>query len=476
MTDEVEDKRQKIEKLRALMSRVSAKTEQTKNSGKKNKFVGNDDSEQYPVDHGAERTSPVENTVMSSLPPAVQLAGRFTAASHLPCPLEQLVPGREVANEDGTVFVTEEVYPANYQQGSERLDRSKDISRETLWLLTGDESMWQFDIDGAVFIDTETTGLARTTATYAFMVGCGWFEADNFIVRQYFMHRLEDDAALVRQLDRDLQGRSTVVSFNGKLFDVPLLRTRFLMNGRSFPLGAAPHLDLLQCTRRLWRQKLRWCNLKHLETELLAVERTDDVPGAEIPDLYSAYRETRNGWFMQNVFTHNRIDIVSLPAILGLIARTVSLNEREPELSAAELFSLGTIYLSRGQKEQAIDHLERARLRGPDAELENKIIRRLAMEYKRANHYDQARDMWETLIAVQQSFDWFPYEEMAKFLEHNDRDFEKAIALCELALDRLEGERHFLPLKALIERKIMHRLARLRMKLAGQTSPDDESE
>src|SRR5204863_2667786 len=41
--------------------------------------------------------------------------------------------------------------------------------------------------DGLLFIDLETTGLAGGAGTYAFLVGCAWFDEGSLRMRQYLM-------------------------------------------------------------------------------------------------------------------------------------------------------------------------------------------------------------------------------------------------------------------------------------------------
>ena len=106
--------------------------------------------------------------------------------------------------------------------------------------------MRDFELAQALFIDTETTGLAGGTGTYAFLIGCGWLEDGALRVEQYFMRDHADEPAMMAHLARLISRFDWTVSFNGKSFDLPLLRTRFIMNrtrhrprcpGRAGPLA-----------------------------------------------------------------------------------------------------------------------------------------------------------------------------------------------------------------------------------------------
>ena len=126
-------------------------------------------------------------------------------------------------------------------------------------------SSQDFDLRRAVFLDTETTGLAGGAGTAAFLIGVGWVEGERFVVRQYFMRDYHEEAALLHALAAELRRFDCLVTFNGKMFDVPLLDARFRLNRGRFPLSGAPHLDLLHPARRLWKARLESCRLQSLE-------------------------------------------------------------------------------------------------------------------------------------------------------------------------------------------------------------------
>ena len=120
-----------------------------------------------------------------------------------------------------------------------------DAARRALTTLTGDPDLEDFELARALFIDTETTGLAGGTGTYAFLIGCGWLEDGALRVEQYFMRDHADEPAMMAHLAHLISRFDWTVSFNGKSFDLPLLRTRFIMNRTRTALDALGALDLL---------------------------------------------------------------------------------------------------------------------------------------------------------------------------------------------------------------------------------------
>ena len=84
-----------------------------------------------------------------------------------------------------------------------------------------------------VFIDLETTGLSGGTGTYAFLCGLGTTRGDFFNVTQYFLKSPAYEAEWLRAIDSDIPIDSTIATYNGLSFDVPMLLTRHVMTRSS---------------------------------------------------------------------------------------------------------------------------------------------------------------------------------------------------------------------------------------------------
>ena len=109
------------------------------------------------------------------------------------------------------------------------------------------------------------------------------------------------------------------MSFNGKSFDVPYLRARAAACGIPYTVALA-HFDLLHTARRLWRGTLPNCRLQTLERHLCARTRSNDIPGADIPDAYHDYVRTGNAAQMVQIIEHNRLDLVTLAELMTRLA------------------------------------------------------------------------------------------------------------------------------------------------------------
>ncbi len=222
--------------------------------------------------------------------------------------------GRVLA--DGLVAVDRR-YPLWHRQGAVPLSRLAGLAQDDHGCLR-----WPQRIDPArlVFIDTETTGLAGGSGTLAFMIGIGRLDGPVLAVTQYVLTRFAGEAAMLDRLTADIGGEATLVSYNGKSFDLPLLASRYRMSGRTAALDKAPHIDLLHAMRRRHGAQLPDCRLATAESAVLRFERRDDLPGAEAPRAWQQLlRGDASG--MAGVLRHNRDDIVSMAALLPLLAK-----------------------------------------------------------------------------------------------------------------------------------------------------------
>ena len=231
-----------------------------------------------------------------------------------------------------------------------------------------------------MFLDTETTGLAGGAGTAAFLIGVGWVEGERFHVRQYFMRDYHEEAALLHGLADELARFESLVTFNGKMFDVPLLDARFRLNRARFPLGDAPHLDLLHPARRLWKARLESCRLQSLEAALMGLRRHGDIPGEEIPQIYFDFVRRRDARKLARVFDHNRQDIVSLAALAVLACQWVEEGCAE---DARDVYSLARV-LERARLYERSEAEYRRALDLDAGPLRGKALLRLAWRAKRA--------------------------------------------------------------------------------------------
>lgn len=335
--------------------------------------------------------------------------------------------------------------------------------------IIGDANQW-------LFLDTETTGLAGGSGTYAFLVGLAWWEADHFVVEQYFMrHHGEEPSLLLEVLDR-LAQRRILVTFNGKSFDWPLLQTRYQMTR----VGALPsplaHLDLLHPARRLWRLDLESVALAQLEKHILRLDRKQDIPSATIPQRYFDFLRGGSPDAMAEVFHHNQMDLCGL-ASLALHMIQVLSNPEQNGASAGELFGISRLLQKRGEKRLAARIYQKALEGGLPVHAQRAARKELALLAKRERNFDLSNALWEKLLdGTAEGLQ--AYEQLAIYYEHSAALPQKAAMISKQAIARLQEAFHSgrLPSNKYQQwhEKFQHRLSRLERiqeRVSGFTFP-----
>ena len=251
-----------------------------------------------------------------------------------------------------------------------------------------------------VFLDTETTGLMGGTGTYVFLLGTAHIRDGELVLRQHLLHDLGSEAAFVAALREELGPYRACASYNGKCFDLPLLRTRFVMALHSELSVDESHLDLLHPARRLWRDRYGSTSLRQLEDSVLDVIRVDDIPGALIPERFFRWLALRDPRLIEPVMVHNARDIVSLVRITDRIAQAVidARAGRAPDHAPAA-FALAKAFGRAGETEIAYLCYESA-YADADSALRIKVALPYAKALETRGHTEQALGMVELLVGL----------------------------------------------------------------------------
>ena len=266
---------------------------------------------------------------------------------------------------------------------------------------------------------------------------------------------------MLQEIASYFERADTVVTFNGKSFDLPLLESRMILNRIRLPVTKYPHLDLLHAARRVYKLRLGRCNLTALETAVLGKERHDDLPGSQVPQRYFDYLKTHNFYLLEDVLRHNFDDVRSLAELTAHLCSAY----RHPEnlRHAEDLFGVGKTLLRGSQTEKArtcfkiLGHSTLA----PQAHMV------LARSHKKSREWAEAEETFLTMIASGEGGTW-PYIDLAKYYEHTlhepERALHYAVGALSAALNRatLYGENE--DETALIRRRI----DRLRQKIHKQ--------
>ncbi len=319
-----------------------------------------------------------------------------------------------------------------------------------------------------LFLDLETTGLAGGTGTYAFLVGLGRITPEGFRLRQFFLRDLAAERELLATLAHEFEAAPLLVTYNGKLFDAPLLETRYRLARMRWPLEERPHLDLLFPARRLWKMRCGSARLLDLEEQILRHDRGEDIPGSLIPQLYFDYLRHGRENPLEVVFQHNAEDLLTLAALAARLL-TLAASPEAAHDDSLELFGLARLFERARESERAASLYECALRDHLPEEASRAAKLRLSFLHKRRGDYESAAALWRalsegpadraTLIAL---------EQLAVCYEHRIGDPEKAAEATRQALhvhQSLLAAEH-----AGRSARLAHRLQRLRRKLSYCTS------
>lgn len=358
-----------------------------------------------------------------------QLQNRVRAARKVTSndTLERLLGGSE---HDGC-FVVERRFPLQEAHGPVRLASLFELKGAAFAIAGKDEQLHQMTASRALFIDTETTGLAGGAGTLAFLVGLGYFADEHFIVRQYFLRQPYEEAALLKALQRHVEQAQTLVSFNGKSFDLPLLASRTILNRMRFDFKRLPHFDVLHASRRIWKEQVADCSLGNLEAMILGKKRREDVPGYLIPQIYFDFVRTGKTEQLVEIFAHNREDIVTTAALTAYLGQLVQ-TPFKFQASREELRKVGRLYREAGALEAGAQLFEQLLSDEASAHTREDYLA-LGFCYKSQRRYAEAAAVWERVIA-QYSFHPLPFIESAKYLEHRAKDYSRALEMVQRAL------------------------------------------
>lgn len=240
-------------------------------------------------------------------------------------------------NEVGTLWCRREVLRRSERVGRSTLLDAAQASSTPLALLALDPELTAVNLGRALYLDTETTGLGGGAGTFAFLIGLASFDEDAAIFEQLLLEGPEQEPAALFELERRLERAEVLVSYNGKSFDWPLLKTRFVYNRLEVPRDR-PHLDLLHVARRVHGMRIGRCSLRDVESRVLGFERLGDIEGALVAAYYGHYLRTGDTAQLAAVIEHNSMDVRSLAALVALYG------DERPELDARDLASVSRTY------------------------------------------------------------------------------------------------------------------------------------
>ncbi len=345
--------------------------------------------------------------------------------------IDKVVSGTYRPTPIGETFVASQTFAAEYRHGQASILPKVPFRALAAW--AREPRFMELPLESYAFLDTETSGLAGGTGTYAFLVGVGRFLEGEFQLEQFFMRDPAEEVSMLESLAEFLAPMQALVTFNGKAFDTPLLLTRYSLHSIPCPFADFAHLDLLPLARSLWRDRLPSRALKYLEENVLAAPRTsEEVPGYEIPYLYFDYLRSGDARPLKGVFYHNAMDVVAMAALLSHVNAILEDPFGEMIEHGLDVVALGKLFENLGEWEMAARLFER----GLEMELPETdfwlAVQRLSHLQKRRGDMGTAVGLWERAAGQGHVY---AHVELAKYHEHHSHDYAEAMKWTHTALE-----------------------------------------
>lgn len=366
--------------------------------------------------------------------------------------------GEEIQNDAGVHFQTTRFWDRHRRHGAVDISTLAELPHDLLdavsegTVVSSDPRRW-------AFLDTETTGLAGGTGTYAFLTGLGYITDEGFRLKQYFIREPGEESSALTSLAEDLAQFDTFITYNGKAFDQPLLETRFRMSRLKIPFSRMSHLDLLFGARRLWKLRLDNCRLVELEGQILGVHREGDVPGELIPYLYFDYLRKKEIARLVPVFHHNAIDILTLACLTAIVPYAFRDPDQVRWAHSSEMIGLARWMRKEERLEEALAWMKKALTGALSDDLMFRTMWDVARLERKLQREAASIAMLVELAQCRNAFRVQALEELAKYYEHRERNYRMAM---EFTLEAIRYED---------SGDLRHRAQRLERKLAGRAVP-----
>lgn len=349
-------------------------------------------------------------------------------------PFDDDLPWKEVETAHGRHFETERLYERHRRHGSIGIADLEQMPHDLLQPISNGE-IASVPPEKWCFLDTETTGLAGGSGTYAFLIGVGRITPQGFRIRQFFMREFGEEASQLSALHEHLKQFDVLITYNGRTYDQPLLETRYRMVRQKPPFAALEHLDLLFGARRLWRLRFDSCRLVDLENQILGVERQGDLPGDMIPYVYFEYLRTQELMRLLPIFHHNAVDILTLACLTAIVPLAFHAPEQAKFAHGAEMVGLARWWRQAEQWDNALSLFRQAIQRGLPDDLTFRTLWDIAALEKKLKREHAALPVLTELAGVRNPWRSAAFQELAKYYERRERNFPMALEMARNAMD-----------------------------------------
>lgn len=356
-------------------------------------------------------------------------------------------------------FVRTKKYPKTYQHGRYIFQELEEVvDRWNGFHGSHPLSSKHLTPSDLLFFDTETTGLGGGVGNTIFLLGYSQYTDKGISVKQYFLPGPGAEVPMYQAFLEDVKELKNLVTYNGKAFDWPQVKTRHTLIREQVPkLPQFGHFDLLHGARRFWKSEMESVRLANVEEQQLGFTRHEDIPGYLAPMLYFEFVKDPDPELIAGVLKHNEEDILSL-ITLYIRMSNLLLDHEGKSLSAAEQFQSARWWEAVGEEDHAAQLYMQTKGRH-----EREAMKALALIYKKQGNIDKALHIWQDLSEA--TNDEESDIELAKYYEHKARDYEKALFYALSAYQKWKNKKRILKDKEESERlQYMKRIERIEQK------------
>ena len=358
-----------------------------------------------------------------------------------------------IKEEKGFYFIKETFYHSKHIHGNiglNKLQQAKKFMQDiypTHPLTIAKESPF-------CFYDTETTGL-KGAGVLIFLNGVLKEVENGFLLTQFVLADPGHEVSFLKATDF-WKTSQTLITYNGKSFDLPQLITRWTMNRNNLPpLKQHQQIDLMHSSKRIWKGELERFKLKQIEEIKLEFKRKNDMPGHLAPIIYFDAIKNGNPSNLMKVLKHNEWDILSLVTLYILSVEL--LQEKEVVETATTYTNIGKWFRDLRTMDASMDWFRFVvnNFSGEEVSIAYYFV---GLHLKRAGLYkDSLQAFTHSLEEISGKYRVEVYIELAKLFEHQFKNFPKALDMtqqCREYEDNLNKDEHSRLKKELLKREI----------------------
>ncbi|KKB38370.1 ribonuclease H-like domain-containing protein [Bacillus thermotolerans] len=328
--------------------------------------------------------------------------------------------------DDQFCLIREVRYPLSYKHGRHQFEEVEQaVHKWNEWEGQHPLSAKGLSASELFFFDTETTGLGGGTGNVIFLLGYARIQGEEVVLRQHFLPGPGNETALYASFLERVDYK-TLVTYNGKSFDWPQVKTRHTLVRDHVPkLPEFGHFDLYHASRRLWKRSMERVKLVNVEKEKLDIKRSEDVPGYLAPIIYFDFIERKHPEGILKVMQHNEWDILTLMTLYTHLSFRVL--EEEAEASSAEKLEVAKWFEAIGEKNHSVKAYSKL-AHAEERAVHTTARHALAFHLKREKEWERAIELWKEVCEKgTRSERVEAHVELSKYYEHQEKKYTESL-------------------------------------------------